>query len=241
MLFADARALVLAVAIGLIAACSTSPEKNSDKALDDLDYLTQLGLMRGHLYVGKSLYDERFSAAAKTHMKHPKSELYANLEPALLARGNVGFASELEQLASAVEQDKPSATVDETYEQLLRAIIVAEQAAPAYPNAHLQFQRVAALLYTAADEYGEGIVDGVTTMPHEYQDAYGFTEVAKQVLKSINANPGSKTNAAVDHALQQINTLGAAWPSLVPPPHVSFDSDQIAKVARVVEDLADSL
>lgn len=235
------RALVLGVAIIAITGCTASTEKATDPAIDDLAYLTQLGLMRGHLFVGKALYDEGFRAASKTHMKHPKSELYASLEPAFVERGHVGFASELEQLASAVEDDQSPTVVNEAYQQLVYAISVAEQAAPSYTLASMQFQRVAELLRTAYDEYNEGIVDGVTTMPHEYQDAYGFTEVAKQILKSISAEAGSAENVAVDHALQQINTLKTAWPGLVPPSHVSFDSEHMARIAAEIGGMAKAL
>ena len=72
----------------------------------DQMYLTQLGLMRGHLYVGIELYKNGFLENAKMHMKHPKSELYADIVPTFEAKGSSGFAGELEALALAVEDEK---------------------------------------------------------------------------------------------------------------------------------------
>jgi hypothetical protein len=74
-------------------------------ATNDAAYLTQLGLIRGHLNVGFDLYQQGEVDAAKTHMKHPGDELYAALEPAFAARGVPGFAKQLETLAAMVQRE----------------------------------------------------------------------------------------------------------------------------------------
>lgn len=237
----DCRAVFLATIILVVTACATSSDKPLDPINNDLVYLTQLGLMRGHLLVGKSLYDDGFAAAAKTHMKHPKSELYAALEPALRARGDVGFATELERLAMTVERDQSRVAVNRAYDDLLQAMAVAEQAAPTHIHIKTQFKRVVALLNEALEEYNEGVVNGVTVMPHEYQDAFGFTQVAKQILSSIRTESGSDAELAIDQAMRHLNTLDAAWPSLMPPENVDFDSRRISTAAAHIDHLAANL
>ena len=55
--------------------------------------LTQLSLIRGHLFVGMELYRQGAVDHAKTHMKHPQDEIYASLRPAIRApSGTTGIS-----------------------------------------------------------------------------------------------------------------------------------------------------
>src|SRR5690606_14752630 len=80
----------------------------ADLSQDDAAYLAHLGLVRGHLWVGVQLYNAGHKGMALTHMKHPKDELYADLEPAFEARNEAGFADVLSALAAAVEAGEPA-------------------------------------------------------------------------------------------------------------------------------------
>jgi len=65
---------------------------------DDAEYLVQLGLMRGHLFVGNQLYLLGELAEAVTHMKHPESELYAEGSGIRGAgRGDTGSLPDIER------------------------------------------------------------------------------------------------------------------------------------------------
>lgn len=80
--------------------------------------LTALGLVEGHLWVGLATYRASQAEEAKTHMKHPGDELYADLEPLLTAQGLPGFAEELTALAEAVEGGGPPAEAEAAYQAL---------------------------------------------------------------------------------------------------------------------------
>ena len=58
--------------------CSDNEHNNKDKVVPEIfssdnEYLTNLNLMKGHLWVGVELYNENYLENAKRHMKHPKS------------------------------------------------------------------------------------------------------------------------------------------------------------------------
>ena len=81
----------------------------------DNEYLTQIALMRGHLYVGIELYKNGYVDNAKRHMKHPRSELYSDIIPTFKAKNSKGFTVELESLASAVEGEEDFKFISSKY------------------------------------------------------------------------------------------------------------------------------
>ena len=143
-------------------------------AADDVAYLTQLGLMRGHLWVGHQLYQNNLHGMAITHMKHPKAELYSSLKEPFDIRRVDGFAAELETLASSVENKEPAVEVEQAYVALTSAIKRTELGADTM-SPGLVGEVIVALLRTAGEEYAIGVVDGKINNLHEYQDALGFT------------------------------------------------------------------
>ncbi|WP_045855533.1 hypothetical protein [Teredinibacter purpureus] len=208
---------------------------------DDLAYLTQLGLMRGHLYVGYSLYQADHVEHAKTHMKHPKSELYAAIEPAFAARGVAGFATELQRLASLVGAGAEKSIVAHAYNELMEAIGHAEQGVNTQAQTSaMQLKRVVELLRVAGEEYAIAVVDGQLSNAHEYQDALGFTTIAKQLIASGRTQEGDAGEASAK-AARIIDELAAMWPSLIPPLTLDTDAGALYGAAAKIELLANGL
>ena len=92
------------------------------KVFKDDQYLTHIGLVKGHLFVGVELYKENYLENAKRHMKHPKSELYEFIIPTFEAKGAPGFSDQLERLALSVENNEALSIVSKNYKILLEAI-----------------------------------------------------------------------------------------------------------------------
>ncbi|TXS94127.1 hypothetical protein FV139_11015 [Parahaliea maris] len=217
--------------------------QNVDPATNDVAYLSQLGLMRGHLLVGLELYREGHIEHARMHMKHPKSELYADLVPAFEARGSAGFAEQLTALATAVEADgsEPEA-VESAYNAVLQGISAAEaRVGTLSPVARLQV--AVKLIRTAGEEYGLGVVDGVVVNGHEYQDAFGFTQTARSLVANMDAGD----NAELGETLAKVNGIiqglfdANAWPSVMPPETVEADASLLYGAAARIEIAALSL
>ncbi len=204
-----------------------------DALTDDAAYLTQLGLIRGHLNVGVDLYREGEEEASATHMKHPEDELYADLLPALEARQAPGFAEQLAALATAVEQGQPVAEVDAAYEDLLAGISRAEQAV-GEPSPAVLGKLIVGLVQVAAAEYDIAVgPDGQLENAHEYQDALGFVRIAQQVQQRLAA-VSSNTDAVTQIGLQLEGIL-PAWTGLLPPQRLSVDPSLIYSAASRIE------
>lgn len=189
---------------------------------NDVAYLTQLGLMRGHLFVGVTLYREGEHAEAATHMKHPESELYAELQPGLLARGVEEFAAQLEALAVAVESHEAVAQVDQHYEELVLAIRQAEMATNEL-SAPQVAQVINALLENVSYEYGIAVGEnGILLNAHEYQDCLGFVQVANGYIDTLEEL--SNQALSIQGLRQQMAFLQEVFPTTVPSPREPLTS-----------------
>ena len=150
---------------------------------DRIAYLLDLALVEGHMQVGVALYKAGDAEAAKPHMKHPKDELYADLEKRFAEMKVGGFAEELDAVAKAVESGAAAADVDALMAKLLKEI--AELRGGALTGAEAA-QTVTLLVRHATEDYAKGVKDGKVVAAIEYQDAWGFVQAAKQLLASLS-------------------------------------------------------
>ena len=200
---------------GVSAKESDLTAKQTELASDDVAYLTQLGLLRGHLRVGYELYQLSQPEMAETHMKHPSEELYADLIPAFNRRGCDGFAGELSELARVVSARESSEVVTSRYESLATSIGRCEAVAER-EDRFVVSRVVSNLLANALLEYEIGVVDGAINNAHEYQDAWGFTQVAS-VYARLPVFLSDDEGRLVTRRMQLlITSLDPLWPSLNP-------------------------
>lgn len=207
------------------------PEVAPAAALSDEAYLVRLGLMRGHLLVGHELHGLGALDAARTHSKHPTDELYAGMENEFAARDVAGFGAELAAHAS-VSQGDDAAAVDAAYAALTDAVARAEATVAASPA--MIAGVIVALLREAAAEYAIGVVDGRLANAHEYQDAYGFTQIARQWATRGSASGDD----AFDRMGERIDALSNMWPNLESPEELPWPADRLYGAAAEVEILA---
>jgi len=206
---------------------------SEESLVSDAVYLGQLAFIRGHLNVGVNLYRDGDEEASATHMKHPESEIYAALRPALVARDAPGFADQLAALAVAVENGRPLAEVDATYEALLQGITAAEQAVTEQ-NARLLGDVIVNLVSTAAAEY-DIAVDGDLGLEnaHEYQDALGFIRIAYDLLARVESL--SSDTDTIEAIRQQLDLVRPAWTGLQPPQRLHTEPSVIYGAASRIE------
>jgi len=181
--------------------------------------------MRGHLQVGHELFNQGEHDAAQTHSKHPGDELYGVLQKSFEERGARGFAGELSAHADAVEANNP-ARVRAAYTDVIDAIRRHERSVTATPA--LVAEVVVDLLRVAADEYAIGIVDGRLENAHEYQDAYGFTQVALEWAGQVD-------RAAFGRVTERLLGIADLWPALAPPNRVPQSASRLYGAAAEVE------
>lgn len=205
---------------------------------DDISYLTHLALMRGHLYVGHRLYQDGYVDHAKTHMKHPKSELYVDLVPALEVRGADDIAGQLEDLALSVGQELDKERVAVAYDRAVSAIHKSEgYIGEAGRTTSATLKVVVELLRVAAAEYAIAVVDGKMANAHEYQDSLGFVYVAKALVSDIDEDDLGRAEA-VSAAESVVASLSVMWPDIMPPEVLTTEAGQLYGAASQIELLA---
>jgi len=174
-----------------------------------IDWLTGLALVEGHLFVAMELLRAGAKDAAHTHLKHPSDEIYASLRPGFRRYHAAGFARELEQLSKAAGGEKSAA--ENAYLEVEKKIDLARQKASADAKTHLQV--AARLLEDAAGDYRASLKNGHVADAHEYQDAYGFTRIAKRLIE--RAKPANESErAALDVARGVLKETDNLWPAL---------------------------
>lgn len=185
-------------------------EARPDAATDDREFLTQLMLLRGHVRAGNRLYRLKLPEQAVAHMKHPQDELYAGLLPAMEARGAPGFADALQQMADAVAAGKPAKEVGGLHRALTKAVTQAARTGAPKATA-LDYLHVAArLTRIAADEYAAGVRDGEMAELHEYQDAWGATRIAINLVTEARAD--AKVGPLATRMQAWLDSVNRAWP-----------------------------
>ena len=208
-------------------------DKESKIITDDNVYLTNLNLMKGHLWVGIQLYKASLKDNAKMHMKHPKSELYGDMIPTFESKGAPGFAFELETLASSVESEESLQTVNLNYKNLFKAINKNEKFVDETSvSMHKKVELVISLLRIAAAEYAVGIIDGKVENKYEYQDAFGFTNMAKNIIEKVNTEDVTEKKR-LSKIIEAIDTLSPLWPELAP--NLNVDGDAITILNAIEE------
>jgi hypothetical protein len=204
-----------------------------DLVKDDAAFLAQLGLIRGHLWVGYKLYREGHIDMAKTHMKHPEDELYAGLKPVFEARQVNGFAKELQILAKAVNEEKSEAAVAKAYSALQSRIAQSEKIDN--KTARDVLLSISLMVRTAADEYAIGVKNGDVVNVHEYQDAYGFTEIAIERLDAINSEQQELAKDDIANTRQWLLELRELWPTVDPKGKLQGDASHLYGAAARIE------
>ena len=96
---------------------------------------------------------------------------------------------------------------------------------------------VVELLRVAAEEYAIAVVDGKMENAHEYQDALGFTTVAKDIVNTSESDTGTEA-AAIASAKKILADLAPMWPSLIPPETLETEAGQLYGAASRIEILA---
>jgi len=199
---------------------------NGDAASDDVEYLRLLGLVRGHLIAFLELNQGGAVEMSLMHVKHPESELYTTLAPAIAARGESGFAEELAALASAAQAGEDFSA---PYSAVMRAL---DAHAPA-ADVSTQLLAIAAVTRTAADEFDIGVEDdGAISNAHEYQDAYGFLTASREILAGIETSDMNELEA-IEVSQEQISLALEAFDSLTADSTEGSPSTLYGAAARI--------
>ena len=171
----------------------------SSTPANELPRPLRLAFMAGHVRAGMALYRAGELEMAAPHLLHPVSETHQAEREGL---EGLGFDRSLYvRVSRALEANLPAVKIENLLvETETNLALVTSRAA----GDHLTI--IEFLLQTIIDEYCLSINDGKLTDFGEYQDAYGFSQVA---IEHARALPVSQGGDLLD-ALQQLALL---WPT----------------------------
>lgn len=203
----------------------------------DVDYMSKLGLMKGHLLVAKELLDAQLPKQAEPHIGHPVEEIYVDVEDQLNERKVPEFKKTLISLQDLVKSNSKNAKVATNFEQSMQSVDQAIQVLPEQERQSPQFvlQVVNELLDAANSEYGAAIANGKIAAVIEYQDSRGFVNYADTLLGQIS-DPLKKSNPEAQKAIADSMTqLKTAWPSAQAPTKPVMTPDLVSQLIKTIE------
>jgi len=204
----------------------------------DVDYMTKLGLMKGHMSVAKELLDLKKPEQAEPHIGHPVEEIYVDVQEQFQERKVPDFKDKLMRLQDLVKSKPNDPQLKTEFDATMTAI---DQAIAALPNEQRQspafvLQVINGLLDTARAEYTAAISNGKITEAIEYQDSRGFVDYAHNTLyKGIETRLTKESPKTHDQAKTAFEQLEKAWPSPVPPATPVISPDEVAAKIKTIE------
>ena len=187
----------------------------------EADFLEKLGLMEGHLMIGRRLMEGNETRLAIPHFGHPVRELYGWLEPRLAIRGVAQFERELDAMERLAARGVAGtggefATAWNIAMPRLRA---AQNAVPASMRNDPRFmmEHVAMMVFDVASDYGESIERGRIVNIVEYHDSAGFLAYSAQTAATERAKGGAAQASWTDIAASIEEIRARVYPDLLPP------------------------
>ncbi|MEH2108013.1 helix-hairpin-helix domain-containing protein [Nostoc sp.] len=204
----------------------------------DVDYMSKLGLMKGHLLVAQELLDQNQPKQAEPHIGHPVEEIYVDVEEQLNERKVKEFKTTLVSLQDLVKSSPKNSKVKTSFTSSVQAVDSAIAALPADQRSKPGFalQVINELLDSANSEYGAAIANGKVTAPIEYQDSRGFVFYANELYKGISsqvAQADPEAHKAIDTSFAELIKV---WPSAIPPAKAVKIPTDVTKLVKSIEE-----
>ena len=204
----------------------------------DVDYMTKMGLMKGHLFVAKELLDQGKADQAEPHIGHPVEEIYADVQDQLQERKLPEFKTTLIKLQDLVKAGaKDPAQVNTEFTASMKAVDGAIAAVSEAQRKDPKFvlQVINGLLDTANSEYGAAVANGKISAIIEYQDSRGFVMYAEMLYKDIAAQV-AKTSPETDKAIvASMTELKKNWPTAIAPAAPVKTTEQVTLLIKTIE------
>jgi Helix-hairpin-helix motif len=203
----------------------------------DVDYMSKLGLMKGHLLVAQELLDQNQPKQAEPHIGHPVEEIYVDVEEQLNERKVKEFKTTLVSLQDLVKSSPKDSKVKTNFTSSVEAVDGAIAALPAAERSKPGFvlQVINELLDSANSEYGAAIADGKISAAIEYQDSRGFVIYADELYKAISSQVAQQ-NPEADKAINNtFAELTKVWPSAIPPAKPVKAPNDVTKLIKTIE------
>lgn len=209
----------------------------------DIQFMTALGLMQGHLLVAKELLDQGTPDQAEPHLGHPVNELYSEVETQLAKRNTPDFKEDLIQLYDIARYSPADIKVAETYKLSLQKINQAIKTLPTEKRQSPDFMLkvINEMLEVADIEYRAGIANGEIVEAIEYQDSRGFVITAQTFYQTI-ADQVSQTDPGAHSVIStSLTELQKAWPSVNGPSPIVMTPDKVSEYVSMIQSSSEAV
>lgn len=203
----------------------------------DVDYMSKLGLMKGHLLVAKELLAQQQPKQAEPHIGHPVEEIYVDVEDQLNERNVKEFKTTLISLQDLVKSQPKAAKVNTDFKTSMDAVDSAIAALPENQRTSPQFvlQVINELLDAANSEYGAAIANGKIAAAIEYQDSRGFVNYANQLFQGISSSLAASNPEANKAIASSMSELTKTWPAAIPPAQPVNTPAEVTQLIKTIE------
>jgi hypothetical protein len=192
------------------------------------DYAIKLSLIEGHLWVANELVIQGHLTMGSKHSKHPAQEVYEELTPLFKKINSIGFADELQRMATHLNDQE----IEEFRSVYLEVVSAIKAVYPLMALTVAQELEISVgLLEQARLEYAVGVLDGDVLDLQEYQDAWGFTNIAEKRLRSLEGKTQSQLAQRELHNLKAyFANAYQLWPSLIGNAPITSRSEPLAEL-----------
>ena len=203
----------------------------------DVDYMSKLSLMKGHLIVAKELLAQQQPKQAEPHIGHPVEEIYVDVEDQLNERNVKEFKTNLISLQDLVKSQPKAAKVNTDFKTSMDAVDGAIAALPENQRTSPQFvlQVINELLDAANSEYGAAIANGKIAAAIEYQDSRGFVNYANQLFQGISQQLTASNPEANKAIASSMSELAKTWPAVIPPAQPVNTPAEVTQLVKTIE------
>ena len=210
-----ARGITFAEPGGIVRVAAPAAIGNEDHA----ELLFKLGLLEGHLMVGRELLEANQPRLALPHFGHPVRELYDDIQGELKRRGVTGFDGELIALeALAAGKPRDPATMAKL-EGVLRIIAAVRATVPSglLDSERFMLGVLGEVATIASEDYSEALEGGRIEKPVEYHDSRGYLSYADRELRRLEGRPDLRGSPRLAAARARLDEMRAIVGALIPP------------------------
>ncbi len=203
------------VAPGTVTAVADTAISSEDHA----ELLFKMGLLEGHLMVGRELIDANQTQLALPHFGHPIRELYDDISGELQRRGVTGFDGELIALEALAAGKPTDPATSAQYDKVIRIIAAVRATVPAglLDNERFMLGVLGEIATISSEDYSESIEGGRIEKPVEYHDSRGYLEYADKELRRLEGRPDLRGSPGLVLARAKLTELRAITGMLLPP------------------------
>ena len=186
---------------------------------DQAEVMFKLGLLQGHLMIGRALIEAGQPGLALPHFGHPVRELYDDISGDITKRGLTQFDGELIALEALAAGKPGDPAMFAQYDKVLRIMDAVRATVPSElrDNERFMLGVLGEVSVVASEDYNESVEGGRIAKPVEYHDSRGYLLYATQELSRLESRPELKGSAKLAAARAKITEMQAIVGPLLPP------------------------